>query len=201
MSPEDYGSKAKAGISFDAYYTMVGAMQANGETSGKDQSETMIHFTKLNFARMNRVVKTFRMADGMHTVLKKAKPQTWILLTESWCGDAATNLPTIAMLADAVQNIQLKVLFRDEHLDLMDEILTNGARSIPKLISLDTEGNKLFTWGPRPEFAQKMVMDNKALPESERKDYNDLNIELQKWYAKDRSQTLQAEFKKLLETS
>ena len=101
MGPADFGAKAKVGINFERYYDMVGAMAAKGKTSGKEQKEDLIHYTKLNFARMNRTVKTFRMLEGLHTVLKQATPQTWICLTESWCGDAAPNVPAIAMMADA----------------------------------------------------------------------------------------------------
>lgn len=200
MTPSEFGTKAKIGVTFDKYYDLVGEMAAKGKTSGKDQREDLIHYTKLNFARMNRTVKTFRMLDGLHTTLRTAKPQTWLCLTESWCGDAAPNIPAIGLMADAVRNVQLKILYRDEHPDLMDVLLTNGSRSIPKLISLDVEGNELFRWGPRPAEAQAMVMDNKALPEGEKLPYEELNIKLQKWYAADRSQSIQEEFKKLLST-
>jgi hypothetical protein len=198
MTPEQFGAKAKVGISFDTYYDQVGKFASSGTTSGKEQSESLIHYTKLNFARMNRVVKTFQMVPGMHFALHSAKPQTWLVLTEAWCGDAAANVPIIALLADAVRNIQLKLLYRDEHADLMDAYLTNGSRSIPKLISVDTSGNELFTWGPRPDPVQRMVMENKALPETERVPYDEISKQLQLWYAKDRGATLQAELLALL---
>lgn len=198
MTPAEFGAKAKVGISFDQYYDQVGAFAAAGKTSGADQSEDLVHYTKLNFARMNRMVKTFRMAEGMHSVLRQAEPQSWLVLTEAWCGDAATCVPVLGLLADAVRNIQLRILYRDEHLDLMDAYLTNGSRSIPKLIAVNTEGNELFTWGPRPAPAQKMMMDNRALPEAERVPYDEISKELQLWYAKDRGITMQEEMRSLL---
>ncbi|PSQ76653.1 MAG: thioredoxin family protein, partial [Bacteroidetes bacterium QH_6_63_17] len=39
------------------------------------------------------------------------------------------------------------------NLDIMDQYLTDGNRSIPKLAAFSEEGNERFTWGPRPEGA------------------------------------------------
>jgi hypothetical protein len=36
----------------------------------------------------------------------------------------------------------------------MDQYLTNGGRSIPKLVAFDDDGQALFTWGPRPAALQ-----------------------------------------------
>lgn len=36
--------------------------------------------------------------------------------------------------------LELRVLRRDEHPEIMDEYLTNGSRSIPVVIVLDREG-------------------------------------------------------------
>ena len=59
----------------------------------------------------------------------------WLVLTEAWCGDAAQSLPIINKMAEVSDNITLRLILRDENLDVMDQFLQNGrSRSIPKLI-------------------------------------------------------------------
>ena len=82
------------------------------------------------------------------------------------------------------ENIDLKIALRDEHLDLMDEHLTNGGRSIPKLIMRDKETKEVLnTFGPRPSEATKMVEEYKNT-------YGTLTPEFKKdlqiWYTKDK---------------
>ena len=59
----------------------------------------------------------------------------WLIITEGWCGDAAQCIPTIEKIAAESKNIETHYVLRDENLDLIDEYLTNNARSIPKLIA------------------------------------------------------------------
>ena len=89
-------------------------------------------------------------------------------------------------IASLNENIDLKIALRDEHLDLMDEHLTNGGRSIPKLIMRDKETKEVLnTFGPRPNEATKLVEDYKntygVLTPEFKKD-------LQLWYTKDKGQ-------------
>jgi len=73
----------------------------------------------------------------------------------------------------------------------MDEYLTEGGRSIPKLICLNTETlEEIGNWGPRPEHAQQMTREYKK---DDNLDYETYVNALHKWYAKDRYQTLQQE--------
>jgi hypothetical protein len=73
----------------------------------------------------------------------------------------------------------------------MDLFLTNGGRSIPKLIALDKENNVIDSWGPRPSVATKMVADfkekNGVLDPEFKQD-------LQVWYNKDKGQSVQEDF-------
>jgi hypothetical protein len=94
------------------------------------------------------------------------------------------------MIAKYCEQITLKVVLRDQNLELMDQFLTNGGRSIPKLISTDDNGEVLFTWGPRPSTPQEMVTDNKA---SGLKSYDELALDIHKWYAKNKGAELCSE--------
>ena len=117
----------------------------------------------------------------------RAVPGTWRLLalSEDWCIDATNVLPVLARLADAVPGLELRLLARDEHLDLMDEHLTNGrSRSIPVVLLLDGEGRERAWWGPRPAPLQAWLLgEGQGLESHER--YR----EIRKWHIRDGGQT------------
>lgn len=116
---------------------------------------------------------------------------TWLLITETWCGDAANSVPVIAKLAELNPAIDLRIVLRDENLELMDQFLTKGGRSIPKLIGLDSGLNVLFDWGPRPEELQKIYWDWR---ESENKiPYSEFHLVIQKWYNENKARGIQKE--------
>lgn len=110
-----------------------------------------LHYARYNYARSERVKAHYEMSDELRTALGElTEPQVWIVLTEDWCGDSAYSLPVIMAAAAESELITLRILPRDEHLDVMDRYLTNGSRSVPKLIAFAEDGAELFQWGPRP---------------------------------------------------
>ena len=58
--------------------------------------------------------------------------------------------------------LELRIVLRDEHPEVMDRYLTNGSRSIPIVIALDEEFRELGHWGPRPRELQAWVMEQPA---------------------------------------
>ena len=183
--------------SYNAYQQLIDQLLAEGKTTGADHSEAMLNYTRLNVQRMQRLDKTVQLTEALQTQLASvATPQTWLVLTEAWCGDAAQSLPVMAKMTDASNFITLKLLLRDEHPKVMDAYLTNGSRSIPKLICLTEDLQEIGTWGPRPAPAQQVITNFKEHhPE---KDYQELAKEMQLWYARDRTQAIQQEFTELL---
>ncbi|WP_233884600.1 thioredoxin family protein [Tenacibaculum piscium] len=184
------------GISYHEYRDLVKNLLEKGKSTGENQSEELLNYSVLNDKRMKRLDKTIKLTDEVLAKIKTVKaPQTWLVLSESWCGDAAQNLPVIHKMASENEQIQLKIVLRDENLALMDAFLTNGGRSIPKLIALDTNNEVLGTWGPRPEIATKMVADYKA-------EHGTLDAQfkesLQVWYNKNKGVNLQENLMSLL---
>jgi hypothetical protein len=107
-----------------------------------------------------------------------------LVIAEDWCGDASSTVPMLARFADAAPGLELRVLRRDEHPELMDRYLTNGSRSIPIVIALDESYRELGHWGPRPSVLQAWVMENRpVVPKAE------LYPQIRKWYARDRGET------------
>ncbi len=184
--------------SFEEYYQLSEQLAKEGKTTGENQTEELINYSKLNFSRMKRILKTTPISDDVSgTVDCLSDKLTWVVLTESWCGDAAQNLPVFAKIAEANPNINLRILLRDENPALMDQYLTNGGKSIPKLICVDENLKELGTWGPRPKFLQDWLYENKANPKMS---MADLKKEFQVWYTKDKGQTLQKEMVMLMKS-
>jgi len=186
----------KKAISYTSYRKLISDLIASGKSSGPIQSEDLLNYSKLNDRRMTRLDKTIQLSQETLLGLKKIdKPITCLVLTEGWCGDAAQTLPVISKIADESDLITLKIIFRDEHEQLMSQFLTNGGKSIPKLLVLNSQNKVLNTWGPRPNTATKMVQDYKNK-------YGQLDAafkqQLQVWYNKDKGVNIQEDMLGLL---
>jgi hypothetical protein len=175
---------------FDTYYSYIKDLFESGKTTGANQSEAMLNYTKLSLARTKRGLKTFKLKPELIEAAKNNASKNWFLISEAWCGDAGNIIPMMRVLAEQVGDVTLKVMERDEHPEVMESYLTNGGKSIPIFILFDEEFNQVKKWGPRPNAAQEMVMDHKANPKAT---YEEFSVELQKWYVKDKAETLQNE--------
>ena len=117
-----------------------------------------------------------------------------LVLSEDWCGDAVNIVPVVAKLAESVSNMDLRILARDENLDIMDSHLTGKSRSIPIVILLNKKYEECGWWGPRPRALQKWVVEKgMALPKAER--YK----EVRTFYARDHGLTTMEEIVSMLE--
>jgi thiol-disulfide isomerase/thioredoxin len=173
--------------SYDDYRAMVAKLVSEKKATGIVQTEALTNYTMLNDKRMKRLDKTIKISDkAVAKIQAFNKKVTWLVITESWCGDAAQTMPVINKMANLNDNIDFKIVLRDENTELMNLFLTNGSMSIPKLVMLDSETNEVLAdWGPRPSEATKMVEDykntNGVLTPEFKKD-------LQMWYTKDKGQ-------------
>lgn len=183
-------------INYSDYRELVSNLLEEGKSTGDTQSEALLNYSKLNDRRMKRLDKTVKLSETTKEVAASLKaPQTWLVLTEGWCGDAAQNIPVLNKIAEENKNISLQLVLRDEHPELMDAFLTNGGRAIPKMIVLDEAKNVIDTWGPRPTVATQMVSDYK-------KEHGGLDAEfkkdLQVWYNKNKGENVQEDVVEIL---
>ena len=185
-------------INYNNYRTLVAYQSDHKETSGEKQLESLINYTMLNNRRMKRWDKTVKIdPESIEAIKSYPKKTTWLILSESWCGDAAHMLPVMNKISELNPNITLRIVFRDENLELMDQYLTNGGRSIPKLIMIDdASGEVTNTYGPRPTTATKMVNDFKA---ENGKLTPEFKEDLQRWYNTDKGQTIISDLKNFLD--
>lgn len=176
------------GMAYQEFRLFIDDLATNKKTSGPEQTEILVDFTILNQRRMKRLDKTLKIANDVADKIKGLDNKvTWLIIAESWCGDAAQTLPMINKVAELNDNISLKVILRDENLDIMNRFLTNNAMSIPKLVMVDDASGKIIgEWGSRPKVAAQMVIDYKnehgvLTPEFKQ--------DLQVWYNKDKGQS------------
>lgn len=177
----------KQSISYQEYRDLVSKLVEEESTTGPEKTDALVNYTMLNDRRMKRWDKTIKVTEDTKERLNHFKEKaTWLVITESWCGDAAHVMPVISKIADLNKNIDFKVVLRDENNDLMDAFLTNGNRSIPKLIMIDdATGDVINTYGPRPSDATKLVNDYKA---EHGKLTPEFKEDLQRWYNIDKGQ-------------
>ena len=191
---------------YEGYRAMIDQLFAENKTTGSNHSEAMLNYTKMNLSRMNRLDKKAKLTSvTLEKIAQIDEPTTWLVISEGWCGDAAQIVPVLNKMAESNDLIDLKFILRDQHLDIMDAFLTNGGRSIPKILILNSAtGEVLNTWGPRPAEMQAMMMDAKAkgLAVDDPNLKKEISLESAKqlhlWYAKDKTMTTQKEFMELV---
>jgi thioredoxin-like negative regulator of GroEL len=187
---QDYNNYILQGIDYHQYKIhMESDLQMNADEKIKE-------YIKLNQSRMHRVEKTYRLSEEIKSQLTRLKHKAyWLVLTEHWCGDASQSLPVFNKIAEASEGqIEMKLVYRDQHPLLINAYLTDGTKSIPKLIQLDQDFNVTGIWGPRPSVAQKLVKELKSNSETALTYGNQLHL----WYAKDKQVALETEITKLL---
>ena len=183
--------------SYDEYRKKVGNLIEEGKSTGLNQSADLLNYSTLNDARMNRLDKKITLTDATIDALKSTKEkQTWLLITEGWCGDAAQIGPVINKMSLESEKVDLKVVLRDENDALMNQFLTNGTKSIPKLVVLNANDEVISSWGPRPSLATKMVNDYKIKNGGLDADFK---RDLQVWYNKDKGENIQDDLVAFLE--
>lgn len=156
-----------------------------------DKEKKYFGYSQINLHRTKRIEKTFKPNDNLVEIIKEIdEPQTWLVITEDWCGDSAQNIPYIEKYLSYNEKIKMAVILRDSNLEAIDNYFMEGnPRSIPKIVGFDKDGNELFVWGPRPKFAQDLVKQLKA----EGYTNEEFNRELHLWYGRNKGKELETE--------
>lgn len=182
-------------LSYDQYRQSIA--QILQDPLPGEQAEKMLPYYKKNAELMDEFIGSYKVNNLMLEALRIARPATWLVLTEGWCGDAAFASPLLRHIELAAHGkIQLRFVLKDNHPELMDAHLTNGGRSIPKLIVLNNNLEEQGTWGPRPEGLQALmpVWKEEGLPLKE------LILKVHEWYTNDGTKSTQQELRNLIYT-
>ena len=178
--------------SYQEYRKIVVDLLQEGKTSGAIQTEALVNYSRLNETRMHRLDKTIIIDDSIISKLKAIQSSyIWLVIAEGWCGDAAQLLPIFNKMSEVSDHIDFKIVFRDDNEALMNLFLTNGSKSIPKLIILDKNAlDVIADWGPRPKGAIDLVQNYKdkfgVIDDT-------IKAELQMWYLHDKGLSTQKE--------
>jgi len=194
ISPE----RLAAAYSYASYRQLIDEALAKGQTTGPQQSPALTEYTALNVQRMSRLDKTTKLLPELAATAAGLRGHyIGLIITEGWCGDAAQIVPVLEAVAQAsAGHLRTAYLLRDDNLDVADMYLTNGSRSIPKLVVLRADTlTEVTHWGPRPAEAQALLLKLKA----EGMAHDDYIREIHTWYAHDRTQATQHELLALLQ--
>jgi len=184
-------------MTWEAYLLRFEQILSREFTNEIYDKEAYRDYVKMNHSRMQRWLKTVQINPKLIESIQNIKEkQNWYLITEPWCGDAAHSVPFIHLMAQRNENISLKIVLRDENTDFIDQYLTNGGRSIPKLIIRSEAGEDLNVWGPRPKDLAAIHTQLKAEDAS----FDVINQTLQTWYNENKGRDIQDEFIQLLNT-
>ena len=183
------------GTTYEDYVTRIGQKASGCLDLSDNDVNNGCDFYRLNFQRISRINKTYRVSPELSTLLNALNFKLyWVVISEDWCGDSAQVLPYIAKIADSSDAIELRIISRDQHPEVMNQYLTDGKKSIPKLIAFDENGTELFSWGPRPREAAELV--KQVIANGGKKE--DMYQQLHTWYARNRGRAVETEFYNLL---
>lgn len=109
------------------------------------------NYSKLNLQRVNRIQKTAKPNPQLLDLFNKIQSnQTWLVITEDWCGDSAQNLPYLYNYIKDNSKIEMLIVLRDTNLEAIDNYFSEGnSRSIPKIVAFNQSGEELFIWGSK----------------------------------------------------
>lgn len=189
------------GFTYPEFVQFTEQLVKENRTTGPNQCEEYLAYTRMCLQRMVRWNKTSQVSEDLVQLMRRInRPQVWLLITEAWCGDGAQSIPHLAKLADLNSNIMFKIVLRDEHPDLMDAYLTDGNRSIPKLIAITKDlRQELFSWGPKPKYLMDRLTAFKQNPKE--LSYADFLKDAHLWYAKNKQKDLETEIYPLISST
>ena len=191
---QNYLNKA---ISYSEFELQTSNFVENKSTSGNEQTDEKIQFTKLNLHRMGRLDKTIVLdAELSHLIKDFSHSITILVITESWCGDGAQQIPWLAKISELNSNLSLKILFRDENTNLMNNYLTNGNQSIPVTLFLDSKNYEITKLSSRPDELKHLIAEwSKEDIKKEEK-----LTRIHSWYAKNKGVAFQNEIKHIFQS-
>ena len=198
LEKQDLVTKAfKNAMTYAAYRLLVENHAESFTSTGHTQTEALSNYTVLNYRRMKRWDKTLRFTEEQQKLITELdRPLNWLVITESWCGDAPPAVAVMQKIAELQPAIDLKLVLRDENPQLMYAFLTNGSKSIPKLIIQDPKDDSvLMDWCSRSQAAQKLVDDFKEENDVVTATFKE---SLQQWYNQDKGKSVVKELAEIL---
>lgn len=172
------------GITFNEYLKNI-----DREINTPQLHTDFTQHTVLNQKRMQRLHKTFTLNEEQQSELAKITQHFDLLvISEAWCGDASQILPILNTMVNQLPQVQCRIVYRDQNIELMHQYQTNGSYAIPIVIGMNETGQEIFKYGPRPNFGTALLQQHKQNPEAYPK--SEFYKDLQKAYNQDKGKTI-----------
>lgn len=184
-------------LSYDEFVQLADELFEQGITTDGVTTDSMLDYTKISVQRLKRIKKSGKLFPEFEEDIRNNKrSMVWLVLNEGWCGDGSQILPFMFKMGELAGNIDVKVILREKHPEIMDAHLTNGKRTIPKLIALDADTlEEIGGWGSRPKVAEELFEELKA---DESLTGKERQAKLHMWYTKNKGYEIQKELVELL---
>ncbi|WP_262149034.1 thioredoxin family protein [Chryseobacterium foetidum] len=179
-------------ISFEEYVQIA---KQRLENPANEQEKEYKQYYELGLQRIDRTWKKYTPdEEQLQTLESKNFKGKILIISEAWCGDASATVPALVKFFEGKNEV--KIFLRDSDKSLINQFLTNGTESIPKVLILNEDFSVKNSWGPRPKFGHELLLKFKADPEAYPREtfYNDLQL----YYAKNRGKDAVAEILELL---
>ena len=141
------------------------------------------------------------ISDEAVTAFRGLKPRRLLVITEPWCGDSLAILPVVLKLFGQKGSSEIRIVLRDQNLELIDRYLTRGGRAIPIVVFLDETYEELFHWGPRPTAAQAIFEKHREDIKAGRIDKSEVIKQIRNFYGRDRGRSIVEELLQSLTAS
>lgn len=125
------------------------------------QPETYISHLDKHDVHFHRIYNNFTPPAEDLPLLRSKSNIRVIALAEVWCGHCMLDVPILLRMTEAA-GMPVSFLPRDEHLELMDQYVTNGKRYIPIFIFIDEDGKEVGKWGPMAPVVNDLVNQYKT---------------------------------------
>ena len=81
-----------------------------------------------------------RLKEDQRSLIAGFQRQINVLVTSGlWCGDCAAQVPMLDHIASASSKVTLRVLDRDEHMDLAERVMICGGLRVPTVLFLNED--------------------------------------------------------------
>ena len=180
-------------LTYPGYRKMI--KEALASAPADATAEKMRPYLLSNSLLMDDYDQNYRVTAALLDAINAGPETTWLVITEGWCGDAAFNVPIFYLLGQLVPDkVKLRLVLRDSNPELMNAHLTDGGKSIPKLIALSEGLEPLGFWGPRPAGLQQLMKQWK----DDGVELKELIPKVHRWYNADKTRTLQQELTRMV---
>jgi hypothetical protein len=194
-----------ASMSYEAYLAHLESIVAQSHHISIHLVEHSTQAIRMNLIKMERLDKAARITANTRFFMNGFKKDLiWLVLTHPESEDAAQVLPILNKMAGLYPGIQYKIAL-PEAIEQDQELAKLSHSVFPKLVIIQAgEPKILATWGPRVVELEALIKERDAdLSNIKSGEILELAVRqwgtrIQRWYAKDKTYSIQKELLEIL---